>query len=98
MARLILTLLILAFAAPATAQSFQSQRIAVTARGEGPDVILIPGLASTPAVWDATAQALEDRYRVHLVAVNGFGDTAPGANARGPLTAAIANEVRRYWG
>ena len=96
MARLILTLLILAFAAPATAQSFQSQRIAVTARGEGPDVILIPGLASTPAVWDATAQALEDRYRVHLVAVNGFGDTAPGANARGPLTAAIANEVRRY--
>ena len=96
MARLILTLLILAFALPASAQSFRSDRIAVTARGEGPDVILIPGLASTPAVWDATAQALDDRYRVHVVAVNGFGETAPGANARGPLTAAIANEVRRY--
>lgn len=96
MARLILTLLILVFASPATAQAFQSERIAVTARGAGPDVILIPGLASTPAVWDATAEALESRYRVHVVAVNGFGDTAPGANARGPLTAAIANEVRRY--
>ena len=96
MARLILTLFILAFALPASAQSFRSDRIAVTARGEGPDVILIPGLASTPAVWDATAQALDDRYRVHVVAVNGFGDTAPGANARGPLTAAIANELRRY--
>lgn len=96
MARLLLALLILAFAAPATAQTFRSDRIAVTTRGDGPDVILIPGLASTPAVWDATAQALDDRYRVHVVAVNGFGDTAPGANARGPLTAAIANEVRRY--
>ena len=96
MARLILTLLILVFATPAAAQAFQSQRIAVTARGEGPDVILIPGLASTPAVWDATVRALDDRYTVHLVAVNGFGETAPGANARGPLTAAIANEVRRY--
>ena len=96
MARLILTLLILAFALPASAQSFRSDRIAVTARGAGPDVILIPGLASTPAVWDATAQALDDRYRVHVVAVNGFGETAPGANARGPLTAAIANELRRY--
>ena len=96
MARLILTLLILAFALPASAQSFRSDRIAVTARGEGPDVILIPGLASTPAGWDAPAQALDDRYRVHGVAVNGFGETAPGANARGPLTAAIANELRRY--
>jgi pimeloyl-[acyl-carrier protein] methyl ester esterase len=96
MARLILTLLILAFAAPASAQSFRSERIAVTARGAGPDVILIPGLASTPAVWDATARALDDRYRVHVVAVNGFGDTAPGANARGPLTTAIADELRRY--
>jgi len=96
MARLILTLLILAFAAPASAQAFQSERIAVTARGAGPDVILIPGLASTPAVWDDTARALQNRYRVHVVAVNGFGETAPGANARGPLTAAIADEVRRY--
>ena len=96
MARLILTLLILVLATPASAQAFQSERIAVTARGAGPDVILIPGLASTPAVWDDTAQALQNRYRVHVVAVNGFGDTAPGANARGPLTAAIANEVRRY--
>ena len=96
MARLLLALLILAFAAPAMAQTFRSDRIAVTTRGDGPDVILIPGLASTPAVWDATAQALDDRYRVHVVAVNGFGDTAPGANARGPLTAAIANELRRY--
>ncbi|MEH6665288.1 MAG: alpha/beta hydrolase [Brevundimonas sp.] len=96
LALLILALLILALAAPASAQAFRSDRIAVTARGAGPDVILIPGLASTPAVWDATVRALDDRYRVHVVAVNGFGDTAPGANARGPLTVAIADELRRY--
>lgn len=96
MARLILILLTLAFAAPASAQAFESRRIAVEATGEGPDVILIPGLASTPTVWGATVRALEDRYRVHVVAVNGFGDAPPGANASGPLTAAIANELRRY--
>ncbi|MFN3815523.1 alpha/beta fold hydrolase [Brevundimonas sp.] len=96
MARLILTLLILVFATPATAQAFQSDRITVMARGAGPDVILIPGLASTPAVWDETVRALEASHRVHVVGVNGFGDAPPGANARGPLTAAIANEVRRY--
>ena len=39
-------------AAPAGwAQSaFASQRIAVSARGQGPDLILIPGLASTAEV------------------------------------------------
>ena len=31
-----------------------SDRITVTVKGTGPDVILIPGLASSGAVWDAT--------------------------------------------
>lgn len=79
---------------------FQSSRILVETRGlaagQGPDVVLIPGLASTSAVWARTAAALEDRYRVHLVTVRGFGDTAPGANAEGQVGAPAAAEIRRY--
>src|SRR3954453_1401602 len=36
-----------------------SDRITVTVRGTGPDVVLIPGLASSSAVWEATAAHLE---------------------------------------
>lgn len=82
------------------AAPFQSSRILVEthgqARGQGPDVVLIPGLASTSAVWARTAAALQDRYRVHLVTVRGFGDTAAGANADGLVGAPAAEEIRRY--
>jgi len=84
-------------AGPAAAQSaFRSARIAVTARGRGPDVILIPGLASTAEVWTGLAAQLQGRRRLHLVSVRGFGDLAPQANSQGSLMAAVAAEVRRY--
>ena len=75
---------------------FRSQRIAVTTRGRGPDVILIPGLASTAEVWRGVADRLAGQRRLHLISVRGFGDLAPGANASGAVMAAIAAEVRRY--
>ncbi len=75
---------------------FQSSRILVETKGQGPDVVLIPGLASTSAVWARTAAALEGRYRVHLVTVRGFGETAPGGNAEGLVSAPVAAEIRRY--
>ena len=84
-------------AAPAPAPTlFQSSRILVETKGQGPDVVLIPGLASTSAVWARTAAALEGRYRVHLVTVRGFGETAPGGNAEGLVSAPVAAEIRRY--
>src|SRR5690606_40032442 len=82
-------------AAPAPAL-FQSSRILVETKGQGPDVVLIPGLASTSAVWARTAAALEGRYRVHLVTVRGFGETAPAGNAEGLVSAPVAAEIRRY--
>lgn len=85
-----------AIGGPALAQSgFRSSRIEVETRGDGPDLILIPGLASTSAVWSRTAARLPDR-RLHLVSVRGFGDLAPGANANGAVMGAVAGEVRRY--
>ena len=75
---------------------FLSDRIVVEAKGRGPDVILIPGLASTSAVWPRTASALEGRYRVHLVTGRGFGDLPAEANANGRISGPAADEIRRY--
>jgi len=86
-------------AAPAAArprQAFVSRRIVVQTRGEGPDVILVPGLASTAAVWSGTAARLAGTRRLHLVSVRGFGDLAPQANVEGALLGAVAGDIRRY--
>ncbi|MBA4803381.1 MAG: alpha/beta hydrolase [Brevundimonas sp.] len=82
---------------PAHARAaFASRRIAVQTRGRGPDLILIPGLASTAAVWSRTAERLAGRRRLHLVSVRGFGELEAQANAAGALTSAVAAELRRY--
>jgi pimeloyl-[acyl-carrier protein] methyl ester esterase len=81
---------------PSQAAGFVSDRIIVSVRGSGPDVILIPGLASTSAIWERTAKALEGRYRVHMVTVRGFGELAPAANASGAISGPVAGELIRY--
>lgn len=78
------------------ARPFTSDRIVVTVQGTGPDVILIPGLASTGEVWRRTADRLDNDHRVHIVSIRGFGDVPAGANTNGALVAPVAAEVRRY--
>jgi pimeloyl-ACP methyl ester carboxylesterase len=77
-------------------RAFASDRISVVTRGAGPDIILIPGLASHRDVWAGVADSLDDRYRLHFVQVNGFAGAAPGANADGPVSAPVAEEIARY--
>lgn len=73
-----------------------ADRITVTVSGEGPDVVLIPGLASSAAVWDATAKQLSTTHRVHVVQVAGFAG-APGAgNAEGPVVEPVVEAVDAY--
>ncbi len=85
-------------AAPAWTQAaFSSRRITVQTRGSGPDLILIPGLASTAAVWKGTADRLADRYRLHLMSIRGFGELAAQANAEGAVMGAVAREIIRYF-
>ncbi len=79
----------------ATAAPFTSRRIAVSVRGTGRDVLLIPGLASGPGIWNGVLGAVPG-YRYHLVQVRGFAGLAPDANASGPLLAPIADEIARY--
>lgn len=88
-------LLALVLAAPAAAAPFKSARISVEVRGSGPDVILIPGLASSRAVWNGTAAAVPG-YRYHLVQVAGFAGTPAAGNKEGRVAAPVADEIARY--
>jgi len=81
---------------PVQGAPFTSSRIHVVTRGHGPDIVFIPGLASHADVFAGTAEALEGRYRSHLVQVNGFAGSPAGANAIGPVMAPVAEEVARY--
>jgi pimeloyl-ACP methyl ester carboxylesterase len=71
-------------------------RITVTVTGKGPDVVLIPGLASSGAVWDATVQQLSAAHRVHVVQVAGFAGAPVGGNAEGPVVEPLVEAVDGY--
>jgi pimeloyl-ACP methyl ester carboxylesterase len=83
------------FASAAAAAPFHSDRISVETRGKGPDVVLIPGLSSSPKVWEGAVAAVPG-YRYHLVHVSGFDGAPAGANATGPVVAPVAEEIARY--
>ena len=46
-----------------------------------PDLLLLPGLSSSRAVWDAEAAKLGPNFRLHLVQMNGFAGQPAGVNA-----------------
>src|SRR3954470_4897234 len=96
----LLSLLLMSFAATAAAAqprspAFTSDRISVEVHGAGRDVVLIPGLSSSPRVWDATIAAIPG-YRYHVVHVSGFDGRPAGANASGPVLIPVAEEIARY--
>lgn len=78
-----------------TPPRIEGKRITVAVEGEGPDVVLIPGLSSPRAVWDQTRQQPKGRHRLHLVQVRGFGDDA-GVNAEGPVLEPMMRELADY--
>lgn len=76
--------------------AFSSDRISVTTVGSGPDVVLIPGLGSSPTVWQDSVRAVPG-YRYHLVQVAGFAGAPVAGNAgSGPVVHAIAHDIHRY--
>ena len=80
---------------PALAADFASRRIMVTVRGSGRDVLLIPGLASGPGIWNGVTGQMPG-YRWHLVHVRGFSGLAADANGSGPVVQPMADEIARY--
>jgi pimeloyl-ACP methyl ester carboxylesterase len=83
-----------AFAGPLMAAG--QDRFTVEMRGEGPDVILIPGLSSSREIWAPAAKALESRYRVHIVQVAGFAGAPTAGNAEGKVAAGVAEGLAGY--
>ena len=87
--------------APSHAQAtkpFTPTRFTVTDAGTvgKPDVVLIPGMSSSRAVWDAEAKLLAPNYRLHLLQVDGFAGAPAGLNASGPLLVPIVEELHEY--
>lgn len=82
-------------AAHALAAPFASSRITVRTEGAGPDVVLVPGLNSSPRAWASTVAALPG-YRYHLVQLSGFAGQPAGANKEGLVAAPAAEEIARY--
>lgn len=84
-----------AHAAPATQAAFVSDRLSVQVVGQGPDVILIPGLASSREVWTTEAARLKATHRVHLVQLAGFAGE-PWSHGDGAFVQPVVDELARY--
>ena len=76
--------------------AFLSDRVSIAVRGSGPDIILIPGMASSREIWEDVAARLAGKYRLHLVQVRGFAGMPARGNATGPVSAPVAEELARY--
>jgi len=94
----LVTMLFAALAALLTAApaSAADPRIRVTVEGQGPDVLLIPGLGSSQEVWDATAERLRATHRLHRVRIAGFAGEPAGGNAAGEVVAPSVEEIAAY--
>ena len=82
-------------ASVAQSAPFVSDRLSVEVIGAGPDVILIPGLASSREVWRPLATRLAATHRVHLVQLAGFAGE-PWSHGDGPFVAPEVAELARY--
>jgi pimeloyl-ACP methyl ester carboxylesterase len=64
--------------------------------GHGPDIIFIPGLASSRETWKAEAARLKDHYRIHLIQIAGFAGEPSRANATGAVLVPTAEAIDAY--
>lgn len=80
---------------PAVHTAFASDRLSVEVIGAGPDLILIPGFASSREVWRAEANRLAPTHRVHLVQLAGFAGE-PWTHGDGAFVAPVVGEIARY--
>jgi pimeloyl-ACP methyl ester carboxylesterase len=86
-------------AAPVASQAVQTidrGRFTVEVTGAGPDVILIPGLNSSRAVYDQITPRLAAHYRVHRVQIAGFAGLPAGPNAEGPVVQPFVDGLAAY--
>lgn len=80
----------------ADSQLIGRDRISVEVVGKGPDVVFIPGLASSRETWKTTAERLRGKDRLHLVQIAGFAGEPARANAGGELFRPTAEAIDAY--
>jgi len=66
----------------------------VEVTGEGPPMILIPGLNSSGEVWKTTVEHFRGRYQCHVLTLAGFGGTP--ALEEGPFLERVLRDLERY--
>ncbi|MDC7683388.1 alpha/beta hydrolase [Asticcacaulis sp. BYS171W] len=76
--------------------SAETARFSVEVVGQGPDIILIPGLNCSREVWDATVTQLKGRYRLHVINIAGFGSEPAAANRTGPVIDPVTEALNAY--
>jgi pimeloyl-[acyl-carrier protein] methyl ester esterase len=81
--------------APQQQAAYRNDRLSVEVVGHGPDVILIPGLASSREVWRPLAERLKATHRVHLVQLAGFAGE-PWTHGDGPFVEPAVEALAAY--
>ena len=89
------SLALLASLAPVAALRAQSppRSFQVEVVGDGPPMILIPGLASSGDTWATTVAHFQRRYTCHVLTLAGFAGVPPIAE---PLLAAVRRDLADY--
>lgn len=93
-----LALLIAPAEAAPVAPAFTPTRFTVVDQGTSgkPDVVLIPGLASSREGWAAEARLLAPNYRLHLIQIDGFAGNPAGPNQSAPFLMPVLEEIDAY--
>lgn len=74
-----------------------SEHFEVSIYGDGPDVILVPGLASHHDIWLPTIEDFSETHRLHVVQVSGFAGAPPRGNAgENDVLGALSQELVAY--
>ncbi|KNX77361.1 alpha/beta hydrolase [Pseudomonas sp. 250J] len=81
---------------PSSPLPTDQQRISVQVEGEGRDVILIPGLASSREVWTDLTTRLRQSQRLHLVQLAGFAGLPALSDSEGKVVAPVAEAIADY--
>lgn len=76
---------------PPPAQDYGAFEVQVS--GEGPAVIVIPGLTCGAHVWDATVKRFADRYQFHVLTLSGFAGRPA---MEGPMLPQVRDAIVRY--
>lgn len=91
--RALVALVLLSTVTGSAAAQTAHPSFSVTVTGQGPAVVLIPGLLSTGEVWDTTVARYKDRHTLHVLTLAGFGGPAP---VGAPFLARVRDEIITY--